>query len=195
MSIVGSTFEKLARKALVKVLQRGDACEVAPDQTLSGKKDIVAVCLNSMRFTAIMFFVYPRNRDSLSFILGPDAADEVFGEAEQSSGRVDLLSDRYSEIANMVVGRMRQDMSEAFKFTGQSTPMMLNVSDVAAHIDRLSASLRFSFGVSDGERQVMTLHSALYCSDVKSLTFPVQSDVSGESSRDVESDEGSLELL
>jgi hypothetical protein len=193
--MVGSSFEKLAQRSMLKVLQRGEVRDLRGAQSIPVKNDVVAVCLNSMRFTAIMFFVYPRRREVLSFFLGEAVATEVLSTIPQQTPISELLSDRYSEIANMVVGRMRQDMSEAFRFTGQSTPMMLNVSDAPSHIDGLSASMKIALGVFDGEGLVMALHSAIHCSDVKTLSFPLVSDVPADAAVQSEADAGSLEFL
>ncbi len=167
------SFEGLASESVLSVLQRGEVCEYQPFEFnhRPPKTDTVSVCINSVKFTASIMLSFTRKRRAVTILLGPDFAEDVFKDG-QTSHEVDAkLHDRYSEIANMVVGRMRAMMALDVPFTGQSTPIVLSISNLKPHLDRLTAQYEFSFGVRIDDELVVRVNTLISCSTDAVLRF------------------------
>lgn len=207
-----SSFANVASRAIARVVHAQDVVTCLDSDIPRAGRDVVVVSLNSLKFTAVLFFVYPTDPSCVSALLGQspestgsdmDLLDgDAVAEAAESSvdaGELDQerIADRYSEISNMVVGRMRSDMATAFRFTGQSTPMQLKISDLCGHVDQLHPRHQFTLRARLGESCGFFLHGAVFFSDesVPGLLGSVQLLLGRQQEQQDDSAEGELELL
>jgi hypothetical protein len=190
------SFEALAKDAVLALLQRGEVCEYQQFELnpKDVKTDTVSVCINSIQFSASIMFSFTRKSRAVAVLLGPDFAEDVFKDG-QTSQEVDAkLQDRYSEIANMAVGRIRSMMSIDIPFTGQSTPIVLSISNLKPHLDRLTAQYECSFGIRIDDEIVVRVNALISCSDDTVLSF-TKSELSNDPEGQDGSSAGFLELM
>jgi hypothetical protein len=186
-----SSFATIMQRSLRKNLNLSSVLSIKPNDNTKRfdgiRNDLVIMTISSLRFKVSIFFVFPidpRVQAHIGSILTSGSAP-----SEASADRSTIL-DQYCEIANMICGQMNRELCKSFRFSGLSTPIAIDGTEMTEHVDKLRPNQRFDFDVAIGDGVEFSVIGCVFVSDSSILNFLL-----AESLEDDNNNEGELELF
>jgi hypothetical protein len=178
-SITKTTLERVAKASNVEECEASELAGVETQRQRMRAREVVLVSMSSLKFTALLVFVYPEKTE---------AATE-----EQSVDK-----DRNQELSNMIVGRIRSEIAPVHRWTGQAPPIELKVSDIGYQIDKLVPQHRFLLRGNRPEGEIYVF-GALFFTDSSVAPFLMggveRFTIATDEEAGAASEEGGIELL
>jgi CheY-specific phosphatase CheX len=190
--ISSSSFATIMQRSLRKNLNLSSVLSIKPNdhtQRFDGvKNDLVIMTISSLRFKVSIFFVFPIDPRVQAHIGSIFTSGSTPSDADATFDRSTIL-DQYCEIANMICGQMNRELCKSFRFSGLSTPIAIDGTEMTEHVDKLRPNQRFDLDVAIADGVEFSVIGCVFVSDPSILNFLL-----AESLED-ENNSGELELF